>query len=746
MRLHLSILPPFLVLYLGSPALSFVGDPPPPQASPGAVAVGFAHVCTLEGDGAVGCWGTNAYGQLGDGGTDSRAEPAPVSGGLTFQSMSVGHGHGCGVAAGGTVHCWGTNGYGELGDGSTTNRTEPVAVAGELTFVSVVAGTSHTCALTGDGEAYCWGLNSSGQLGVTAGPPSGTPVRVPVDTRFESIAAGVDHTCALASNERATCWGSNDFGELGDSTRALGAAQPDQVLGGRRFEMLSAGNNRTCGVTSGDDAYCWGNNNYGGLGDGTEEHRGGPAEVSGGHDFSTISAGGVHTCALTDDGEAYCWGLNTFGQLGDGTTDSSLEPVAVAGGHDFESISAGSYGTCALTGTGEVYCWGRVAGMAGYEEAEGMTTEPTLVGSESSLGETGDASGEGPEWAAVVASLGALHAQTPPRTIQPGAPGEGTQESRLTNQCHDITVFPEIGLAAGACAGNGILLDISDPVNPIRLDEVVDPNFAYWHSATFNNDGSKILFTDEWGGGGQPRCRSTDPPDWGANPIFAIADGKMELAGYYKLPVPQSELENCVAHNGAIIPVPGRDIMVQAWYQGGLSMLDFTDASDPVEIAFFDRGPQSEEEMYTGGYWSTYWNNGFIYGAEITRGLDIFQLAPSEHLSQNEIDAANMVQVEEFNAQLQPLFTWPAHVAVAGSYLDQLERAGNIQPSLLQSSRAVLAAAESSPGADVAVQLRDAAAMLDANAAEVDAGERLGDAPRQRQLAQAMRELAEAME
>ena len=249
---------------------------------------------------------------------------------------------------------------------------------------------------------------------------------------------------------------------------------------------------------------------------------------------------------------------------------------------------------------------------------------------------------------------------------QGGDHGEGTQESRLTNQCHDITVFPEIGLAAGACAGNGILLDISDPVNPMRLDEVVDPNFAYWHSATFNNDGSKILFTDEWGGGGQARCRSTDPPDWGANAIFDIVDGKMELAGYYKLPVPQSELENCVAHNGAIIPVPGRDIMVQAWYQGGLSMLDFTDGANAVEIAFFDRGPLSEEEMFTGGYWSTYWNNGFIYGAEITRGLDVFRLEPSEHLSQNEIDAANMVQVEEFNAQLQPLFTWPAHVSSRG--------------------------------------------------------------------------------
>ena len=426
MRLHLSILPAFLVLSLGLPALSLVGNPPPTQASPRAVAAGFAHACTLGVDGAVSCWGTNAYGQLGDGGTDNRDAPGPVAGGLAFQSISIGHGHGCGVTADGAIHCWGRNGYGELGDGSTTNRAEPVAVAGDLTFASVAAGTNHTCALTADGEAYCWGLSSSGQLGVAAGSSSATPVRVPADTRFESIAAGIDHTCALASNGRATCWGSNDSRELGDSTRALGSTQPDEVLGGRRFEMISAGSNRTCGVTSGEDAYCWGNNNYGALGDGTDERRGEPTEVSGGHDFSAVSTGGVHTCALTEDEEAYCWGLNTFGQLGDGTTTNHMEPVAVTGGHTFVSISAGPYGTCAVTTAGDVYCWGRVAGMAGYEESEGMATEPTLVGSESFSGETGDASGEGREWAAPAASLGALSAQTPPRTVQPGAPGEGS--------------------------------------------------------------------------------------------------------------------------------------------------------------------------------------------------------------------------------------------------------------------------------------------------------------------------------
>ena len=209
--------------------------------------------------------------------------------------------------------------------------------------------------------------------------------------------------------------------------------------------------------------------------------------------------------------------------------------------------------------------------------------------------------------------------------------GEGTQKTSVTNQCHDITVFPEVGLAAGACSGNGILLDIKDPKNPVRLDHVSDKNFAYWHSATFNNDGTKVIFTDEWGGGTRPRCRATDLPNWGADAIFDIVDRKLRFGGYYKMPAPQTETENCVAHNGSLIPVPGRDIMVQAWYQGGLSVFDFTDAAKPVEIAFFDRGPIDAKQLITGGYWSTYWYNGDIYGSEIARGIDVFQLTPSEY-------------------------------------------------------------------------------------------------------------------
>jgi hypothetical protein len=261
---------------------------------------------------------------------------------------------------------------------------------------------------------------------------------------------------------------------------------------------------------------------------------------------------------------------------------------------------------------------------------------------------------------------------------QGGNHGPGTQTTRLTNQCHDITVFAEVGLAAGACAGNGILLDISDPINPVRIDQVVDRNFAYWHSATFNNDGTKVIFTDEWGGGTRPRCRATDLPSWGANAIFDIVDRKLRFASYYKMPAPQTEQENCVAHNGSIIPVPGRDIMVQAWYQGGLSVFDFTDSARPVEIAFFDRGPLDPGQLITGGYWSTYWYNGHVYASEIARGLDVFRLTPSQYLSRNEIDAAMLAQRTELNVQQQAKVEWPASPIVARAYLDQLVRGRTI--------------------------------------------------------------------
>ena len=277
-----------------------------------------------------------------------------------------------------------------------------------------------------------------------------------------------------------------------------------------------------------------------------------------------------------------------------------------------------------------------------------------------------------------------------------GSLHKGQEKPADTDQCHDITVYTAIGLAAGACSGNGIILDVKDPVHPKRLDAVNDPNYSYWHSASFSNDGSKVVFTDEWGGGLGARCRANDPNKWGADAIFRLKDDKLTFANYYKLPAAQGDSENCVAHNGSLVPVPGRDIEVQAWYQGGVSVMDFTDPSQPFEIASFDRGPIDPKMLVLGGEWSAYWYNGYIYGSEIARGLDVFELTPSVYLSQNEIDAAKSVRVSELNVQNQQKIEWPSSLVVAKAYLDQLSRSQALPAKQIASLQKAIKTAESS--------------------------------------------------
>jgi hypothetical protein len=281
------------------------------------------------------------------------------------------------------------------------------------------------------------------------------------------------------------------------------------------------------------------------------------------------------------------------------------------------------------------------------------------------------------------------------------------------SQCHDITVFPSLGLAGGACEGHGILIDIRDPLNPKRLDAVADSNFAYWHSATFNNDGTTILFSDEWGGGGAPKCRASDPKEWGANAIFQIVNGKMVFKSYYKLPAAQTALENCVAHNGSLVPIPGRDVMIQGWYQGGVSVFDFTDPANPFEIAYQDRGPLDSTRFTMGGSWSAYWYNGKIVSSEIARGLDAFEMTPSEHVTQNEIDAAKTVRMTYFNAQGQPKLSWPPSFALAKAYLDQLERKKCLSSGRITAIRSSIAAAESAARAQQPALLSALASQLE---------------------------------
>jgi hypothetical protein len=318
-------------------------------------------------------------------------------------------------------------------------------------------------------------------------------------------------------------------------------------------------------------------------------------------------------------------------------------------------------------------------------------TKPMLYSMVKARGGSGNPTGA--DSAALRAAIPAMIAK-----MMGGSAGPTNGPKPGPTQCHDITVYPSIGLAGGACGGYGLLLDIRNPTNPVRLDAVGDTNFSYWHSATFNNDGTKLLFSDEWGGGGAPKCRASDPKEWGADAIFSIVNGKLKFDSYYKMSAPQTAQENCVAHNGSLIPIPGRDVMVQAWYQGGISVFDWTDGKNPKEIAFFDRGPVDSTKMAMGGSWSVYWYNGALVSSEIARGLDITELTPSQYISQNEIDAAKTVHMDYLNAQGQPKFVWPPSFALARAYVDQLERNKCLSESRITAVRGALSAAEKASG------------------------------------------------
>jgi hypothetical protein len=311
----------------------------------------------------------------------------------------------------------------------------------------------------------------------------------------------------------------------------------------------------------------------------------------------------------------------------------------------------------------------------------------------------------------------------------------GGQARGGPSQCHDITVYPSAGLAAGACSGYGLLLDIKDPTHPVRIQAVADSNFSFWHSATFNNDATSLLYTDEWGGGTQPKCRASDPIDWGADALFTLRNRQLKHVGYFKMPAAQTATENCVAHNGGLVPVPGRDIMVQGWYQGGVSVFDFTDPAHPKEIAYFDRGPIDASKLVIGGYWAGYYYNGYIYGSEIARGLDVFKLTPTADLTQNEIDAANLVRFDRLNPQSQPKLVWPAAFPVALAYVDQLVRDNGLPAARTTAITTALKGAEQMSGAKRSASLKTLAGQLDQDAASAR------DAKRVRALATVVKEL-----
>jgi alpha-tubulin suppressor-like RCC1 family protein len=350
-----------------------------------AVVTGGAHSCALTENGSAYCWGRGESGQLGvsppstscvlDDGNSWACSlvPVAVSGGRAFESLTGGGSHTCALTEDGSAYCWGSNDRGQLGDGSSEPHNTPTPVAGGSSFASIDAGESHTCALTNGGVAHCWGANDRGQLGDGSTTDRLTPVVVAGAHSFESITAGgfgIGQTCGIVSGGAAYCWGDNERGQLGSGTADLGShATPAKVSGTLSFDRLSTGLGRhTCGITAAGAGYCWGENSFGALGDGTQADSVTPVAVHGALDFVQIVAGGYigHTCGRSNDGTAYCWGDNEVGAVGDGTTTDRLEPAAVASGLSFTSIDAGYRHTCGVASTGIVYCWGRgAAGQLG---------------------------------------------------------------------------------------------------------------------------------------------------------------------------------------------------------------------------------------------------------------------------------------------------------------------------------------------------------------------------------------------
>jgi alpha-tubulin suppressor-like RCC1 family protein len=368
-------------------------------ATPGAlnfaaVTAGYVHTCGVTAGGAAYCWGYNGAGQLGIGTTNGPEScgppdphlsvacstvPLPVAGGISFAALSAGESHTCGLTAAGAAYCWGSNDDGQLGSGSAGNASPvPVAVTGGLRFTGVSAGGTHTCGVTTSGAAYCWGLNVNGRLGDGSTDASAVPVAVTGGFSYsQAIAAGLasgeGHSCGLTTAGAAYCWGGNEFGQLGEGSNS-DKTTPAPVTGEFTFSAVAGGAWHTCGITTSGVAYCWGANGHGQLGDGSNTYVSAPVAVVGGVMFSTMTAGAVHNCGATQGGAAYCWGESEHGELGNGSTTASSVPVAVLGGLSFTTLAAGTFHTCGIS-SGTVYCWGLNSdGQLG----EGSKTNSTL--------------------------------------------------------------------------------------------------------------------------------------------------------------------------------------------------------------------------------------------------------------------------------------------------------------------------------------------------------------------------------
>jgi alpha-tubulin suppressor-like RCC1 family protein len=296
------------------------------------VSAGLEHACGITTDDRAYCWGNNNKGQLGTGTTNRSGTPVPVAGGLRFRQITTGFQHTCAIKPNNVAFCWGENSGGQLGDGTTTRHLTPTRVAGGHLFTLIDAGNYHTCALDTGAHVWCWGPNFDGQVGDGTTTDRLRPVLIRGDRTWQHVGAGATHTCAVTTTKAAYCWGANRFGQVGNGEAGFGRRQlrPFAVLGGISFSTVASGGQHTCGLGTNSRAYCWGHNAFGEVGDGTSGNiRKAPVAVVGGKFFSMVTTGATHSCGVALGGRAFCWGENNAGQLGNGTNDNSSRPVAV---------------------------------------------------------------------------------------------------------------------------------------------------------------------------------------------------------------------------------------------------------------------------------------------------------------------------------------------------------------------------------------------------------------------------------
>lgn len=325
------------------------------------ISAGQYHTCGITSDNRAFCWGANNWGQLGDRTHSDRSRPVATAGGLRFHQISAGSNTTCGVTTDYRAYCWGYNGFAQIGDGTSDNRPTPTPVAGGMRFAQIEVGSLHTCGVSyPEKRAYCWGENRQGQLGDgTTTSFRFVPVAVVGGMRFRQVSTGLYHTCGVTSANQAFCWGSNQNGQIGDRSEQVKMRRtPTPVADGHQFVQVDAGEAHNCAVTTDHRAYCWGNGRNGQIGNGKKYLSFWPRAVAGGVRFDRVTAGQSHSCGETTGNQLYCWGTNYSGQLGDGTTTERSTPVALAGGLRFAQASAGAGDTCARTAEAKGYCWG----------------------------------------------------------------------------------------------------------------------------------------------------------------------------------------------------------------------------------------------------------------------------------------------------------------------------------------------------------------------------------------------------